>query len=111
MDHPNCRRQATRGVSWGAAAVSVPPLRVVDLKRLMRRHDGRVNACIIGCGAAGSVLAKELAEGGMTVVVLEAGGWIDAREDMVNDELSMLAGSTGTTCGSRTAPIRSRRAG
>jgi choline dehydrogenase-like flavoprotein len=57
---------------------------------MMRRHDGRVDACIVGCGAAGSVLAKELAEGGMSVVVLEAGAWIDAHEDMVNDELSML---------------------
>src|SRR5687767_14563352 len=56
----------------------------------MRRHEGRVDACIVGCGAAGSVLAKELAEGGLSVVVLEAGDWIDSREDMVNDELSML---------------------
>jgi choline dehydrogenase-like flavoprotein len=36
------------------------------------------------------VLAKELAEGGMSVVVLEAGDWLDSREDFVNDELSML---------------------
>jgi len=70
--------------------VSAPPLRVEELKRLMRRHEGRVDACIVGCGAAGSVLAKELAEGGMSVVVLEAGDWVDSREDMVNDELSML---------------------
>jgi hypothetical protein len=38
-----------------------PPLRVDELKRAMRRHEGRVDACIVGCGAAGSVLAKELA--------------------------------------------------
>jgi choline dehydrogenase-like flavoprotein len=56
----------------------------------MRRHEGQVDACIVGCGAAGSVLAKELAEGGMSVVVIEAGDWVDSREDMVNDELSML---------------------
>jgi choline dehydrogenase-like flavoprotein len=56
----------------------------------MRRHEGRVDACIVGCGAAGSVLAKELAEGGLSVVVLEAGEWLDSREDFVNDELSML---------------------
>jgi choline dehydrogenase-like flavoprotein len=67
-----------------------PPPRVGQLKRIMRRHEGAVDACIVGCGAAGSVLAKELAEGGLSVVVLEAGDWLDSREDFVNDELSML---------------------
>jgi choline dehydrogenase-like flavoprotein len=66
------------------------PIRVADLKKSMRRHDGSVDACIVGSGAAGSVLAKELAEGGMSVVALEAGEWIDSQDDMVNDELSML---------------------
>ena len=66
------------------------PVRVDDLRREMRRHEGTVDACIVGCGAAGSVLAKELAEGGMTVVVLEAGDWLDSQDDFVNDELSML---------------------
>src|SRR5688500_3119604 len=56
----------------------------------MRRHEGAVDACIVGCGAAGAVLAKELAEGGWSVVVLEAGDWLDSRDDFVNDELSML---------------------
>jgi choline dehydrogenase-like flavoprotein len=70
--------------------VKVPPPRVAELRRIMRRHKGTVDACIVGCGAAGAVLAKELSEAGMSVVVIEAGDWIDSREDMVNDELSML---------------------
>ena len=68
----------------------VPPPRVEHLRRIMRRHEGQVDACIVGCGAAGAVLAKELSEGGLSVVVLEAGEWLDSREDFVNDELSML---------------------
>ena len=68
----------------------VPPPRVAHLREIMRRHDGAVDACIIGCGAAGAVLAKEFSEGGWNVVVLEAGDWLDSREDFVNDELSML---------------------
>ncbi len=68
----------------------VPPPRVEHLRRIMRRHEGQVDACIVGCGAAGAVLAKELAEGGLSVVVLEAGEWLDSRDDFVNDELSML---------------------
>jgi choline dehydrogenase-like flavoprotein len=61
-----------------------------QLRRIMRHHEGTVDACIIGSGAAGAVLAKELAEAGMTVVVLEAGRWLDTQRDFVNDELSML---------------------
>lgn len=56
----------------------------------MRRYAGRVDVCIVGAGAAGCTLAKELAEGGMSVVVLEAGRWLDTQEDFLNDELSML---------------------
>jgi choline dehydrogenase-like flavoprotein len=63
---------------------------VAELRHAMRRHGGTVDACIVGCGAAGSVLAKELAESGLAVVVLEAGEWLDSRADFVNDELSML---------------------
>jgi choline dehydrogenase-like flavoprotein len=55
----------------------------------MRRYEGAVDACIIGCGAAGSVLAKELAEAGWKVVVLEAGPWLDTDEDLRQDEVTM----------------------
>lgn len=72
------------------APVTSPPIRPDALRRIMRRHDGVVDACIVGSGAAGGVLARELAEAGMTVVVLEAGEWFDTRTDFVNDELSML---------------------
>ena len=70
--------------------MKLPSPRVAHLREIMRRHEGEVDACVVGCGAAGSVLAKELAEGGWRVVVLEAGAWLDSREDFVNDELSML---------------------
>ena len=69
--------------------VSVP-IQPEALRRVMSHHDGPVVAYIVGSGAAGGVLAKELAEAGMSVVVLEAGEWLDTRRDYVNDELSML---------------------
>src|SRR4051812_43392778 len=56
----------------------------------MRRHDGAVDACIVGCGAAGSVLACKLAQAGWKVVVLEAGPWLSTEEDLRQDELTML---------------------
>jgi choline dehydrogenase-like flavoprotein len=40
-----------------------------------------VDVCIVGCGAAGSVLARELAERKLSVVVLDAGPWV-RREDI-----------------------------
>ena len=43
----------------------------------MRRSASRLDAdaCVIGAGAGGAVVAAELAEGGMSVVVLEEGQW------------------------------------
>jgi len=44
-----------------------------------RREAGRLDAdaCVIGAGAGGAVIAAELAEAGMSVVVLEEGQWHD----------------------------------
>lgn len=65
------------------------PLETVATPDRMRRYDGRVDACIVGCGAAGSVLAKELAEAGWRVVVLEAGDWLFTDADLRQDEVEM----------------------
>lgn len=51
--------------------------------------DEEVDAVIVGAGAAGGVLAKELSESGMKVVVLEAGPMRDPQKDFASDELSM----------------------
>lgn len=56
----------------------------------MRRYDGPVDACIVGCGAGGATLARHLAEAGWRVVVLEAGDWLRTDEDLRQDELTML---------------------
>lgn len=44
-------------------------------------NNRKVDACIIGSGAGGAVVAKELSEKGMTVVVLEAGMRFDPLKD------------------------------
>ena len=44
----------------------------------------KVNAVIVGAGAGGGIVAKELAQAGLSVVVLERGGW--ARYDQHNDD-------------------------
>lgn len=49
--------------------------------------DRHVNAVVVGAGAGGGVVAKELSEAGLSVVLLERGGW--ARfDDLDHDELS-----------------------
>lgn len=66
------------------------PLELTVTRDRMRRHEGHVDACIVGCGAGGSVVAKELAEAGWSVVVLEAGDWLSTDDDLRQDELEML---------------------
>jgi len=44
-----------------------------------------VNAVVIGSGAGGGVVAKELAEAGLTVVILERGRWVTPDEERKDD--------------------------
>lgn len=57
---------------------------------LQRKYaDEEVDVCIVGAGAAGGVLAKELSEAGMKVVLLDAGPMLDPQHDFASDELAM----------------------
>ena len=59
----------------------------------------RVNAVIIGAGAGGGIAAKELAEAGLSVVVLERGKWYTAydcrKDDLRNQRTSVLGAAFG----------------
>ena len=57
-------------------------------RRLGRRHDP-VDAVVVGVGAAGGVLLRELAHAGWRVVGLEAGPHWSSQRDFVSDELTM----------------------
>lgn len=55
-----------------------------------RKFGGKeVDVCIVGAGAAGSVLACELGRAGFEVVVIEAGPLRDPQSDFASDELAM----------------------
>ena len=59
--------------------------RIVEGRAIDRDLRLEADACVIGSGAGGAVVARRLAEGGMTVVVLEEGPWVRTRE-FVRDE-------------------------
>ena len=58
-----------------------------------------VNAVIVGAGAGGGVAAKELAAGGLSVVLLERGKWYSAadcrKDDLRNQRTSVLGNNSG----------------
>src|ERR1035441_6825982 len=58
-----------------------------------------VNAIVIGGGAGGGIVAKELAEAGLSVVLLERGKWYtsydDRKDDLRNQRTCVLGNSFG----------------
>jgi choline dehydrogenase-like flavoprotein len=59
----------------------------------------RVNAVVIGAGAAGGIVAKELSTAGLSVVLLERGKWYTAadcrKDDLRNQRTTMLGNAFG----------------
>ncbi|HEY3707286.1 MAG TPA: GMC family oxidoreductase [Terracidiphilus sp.] len=58
-----------------------------------------VNAVIIGAGAAGGIVAKELSTAGLSVVLLERGAWYTAhdcrKDDLRNQRVTVLGNAFG----------------
>ncbi len=54
-----------------------------------RKYETDADVCIVGAGAAGGVMAYELAKAGLKVVVIEAGPFWNPQTDFASDELSM----------------------
>jgi len=59
----------------------------------------RVNAVVVGAGAAGGIVAKELATAGLSVVLLERGRWYTAndcrKDDLRNQRTTVLGAAFG----------------
>jgi choline dehydrogenase-like flavoprotein len=59
----------------------------------------KVDAVVIGAGAGGGIVAKELAAGGLSVVLLERGRWVgpndDRKDDLKNQRTSILGNNSG----------------
>jgi choline dehydrogenase-like flavoprotein len=72
------RQPGADSVDTRAASALAPAGGVVDGSRISGERVVRADACVIGSGAGGAVVAKELAEAGMGVVLLEEGEHITA---------------------------------
>jgi choline dehydrogenase-like flavoprotein len=59
----------------------------------------RVNAVVVGAGAAGGIVARELATAGLSVVLLERGPWYTAndcrKDDLRNQRTTVLGNAFG----------------
>jgi choline dehydrogenase-like flavoprotein len=67
-------------------SVNLTPNWRLDTDMNEYRPSEEVDACIIGTGACGGVMAQRLARAGWSVVALEAGPWHDSETKMVSDE-------------------------
>ena len=85
-------------VSWRMLGLAEPPVRgraQYDLTKepcLMNR----VNAVVVGAGAAGGIVAKELSTAGLSVVLVERGKWYtpnDCRKDDLRNQRTTLLGN------------------
>ncbi len=59
----------------------------------------QVNAVVVGAGAGGGVVAKELSEAGLSVVVLERGGWPSFEkhdhDELISQRVTVLGNAFG----------------
>ncbi len=59
----------------------------------------RVNAVIVGAGAGGGVVAKELSEAGLTVILFERGGWpsfeAHDHDELISQRTTVLGNAFG----------------
>jgi choline dehydrogenase-like flavoprotein len=106
------RNEAFPDGSAGAALGPDPRLHVIT--EIDRDHVERCDVVVVGSGAGGAVVAKELAERGLSVIVLEEGAYF-TKDDFTGpplrryQKLERNAGST-QTFGKRPIPLPIGRA-
>ncbi|WP_372791210.1 GMC family oxidoreductase N-terminal domain-containing protein [Paraconexibacter sp.] len=81
--------------------------RIVDGRHVDDERRITVDACVIGTGAGGAPVAKELAEGGMSVAMLEEGIWHETSEFTARprDMMPRLYRDAGQTVTAGNPPI------
>lgn len=107
--------QVEEGVGFTYSCVAAeppreaPPLEVVSWPQVSRDHSDSCDVVVVGSGAGGAVVAKELAECGLSVVVLEEGGYY-TRKDFTGPPWERVlrlyrAGATTVAYGNPSIPL------
>jgi len=91
----------------GTGTFHPPERRIVEGGAIAGERIVTVDACVIGTGAGGAPAAKELAEGGMRVAMLEEGSWHETDEFTARprDMTAHLYRDAGQTATLGTPPI------
>jgi len=71
---------ATGGCLDEAPPAEGPRLEPIAYPEIHGRVDLKTDVCVVGSGAGGAVVARELAEGGLSVVVVEEGAYFTRRD-------------------------------
>jgi len=77
-----------------------PRLEPISYPSIHGNVEVQADACVVGSGAGGGVVAKELAEGGMSVVVIEEGAYFrreDYAEGTLWEQIQKLYRESGLT--------------
>jgi choline dehydrogenase-like flavoprotein len=91
----------------GTGTIHPPERRIARGAQIAGERIVTADACVIGSGAGGAPVAKELAEGGMRVVLLEEGDWHETDEFTARprDMTARLYRDAGQTVTIGTPPI------
>lgn len=91
----------------GTGAVLPVEVRVTSGAAITGEHRVRTDVCVIGTGAGGAIAAKELAEGGLGVVMLEEGDHhtVDSFTARPREMMGRLYRDAGQTATVGNAPI------
>ncbi len=70
---------------------------IIDAAGLARDTADACDVAVIGSGAGGAVVAKELAEGGLRVLIVEEGGYHPVHRDLAHEAIGRMYRDAGIT--------------
>ena len=70
---------------------------ILDASTFLKDHEASFDAVVVGSGAGGAVLAKELSQGGLRVAIVEEGGTHGPHRDLASEGIVRMYRDRGVT--------------